>query len=103
MIDYPKDEIEHFIAVYEEPAHHMETLLKASIITLDIRPRLLFPLWNAGIRTVGELSRQYRLGLRSIPQIGEVSEYEIGLLLCSYGVLDVHFVHSVHGVHNVNT
>lgn len=90
MIEYAKNAIDKYIDKYEEPRHHISALLNASIITLDIRPRLLYPLWDAGIRTVDQLSRRYWSGLRSIPQIGACAEYEIGLILSSSDLLDVH-------------
>ena len=90
MIEYAKNETDIYIDKYEEPNNHISALLEASIITLDIRPRLLYPLWNAGIRTVEQLSRRYRSGLRSIPQIGVCAEYEIGLILSNSDLLNVH-------------
>ena len=37
---------EDYAAKYDEPRHHVETLLNAKIITLDIKPRILYPLDN---------------------------------------------------------
>ena len=68
-------------AKYEEPANHIEALLRASIVTLDLRPRLLYPLADSGIKTVGDLLMQYRRGLKNVPQIGVSAALEIERVL----------------------
>lgn len=77
-----------YIEKYEEPARHIEALIGASIVTLDIRPRLLYPLADAGIRTVGELIEWQRRGLTGIRQIGEGASVEVEALLNQAGLLD---------------
>ena len=81
MITEPTDSYQYYIDKYEEPLHHLTALLRASVVTLDIRPRLLYPLADAGVRTVGDLVRLYRVGLRSVPQIGVTAEAEIRQIL----------------------
>lgn len=81
MITAPTDPQQYYFDRYDEPRQHIDALLNASVITLDIRPRLLFPLWRAGVRTVGDLLRMYRTGLRKIRNIGVGSAADIERIL----------------------
>lgn len=81
MITEPTDTRQVYTDKYEEPAHHISALLGASVITLDIRPRLLFPLDRSGVKTVADLLRLYRSGLRAVPNIGELAAAEIEEIL----------------------
>ena len=73
---------------YLEPEHHMEALMSASIITLDLRARILYPLANSGIRTVQDLIRQYHRGLKSIHQIGREAAADIYKVLTDAALID---------------
>lgn len=81
MITEPTDPRQAYTDRYEEPAHHIAALLGASVITLDIRPRLLFPLDRAGVKTVADLLRLHRSGLRAVPNIGASASAEIEQIL----------------------
>lgn len=76
-------------AKYEEPANHIEALLRASVVTLDLRPRLLYPLADNGITTVGDLLQQYRRGLKNVPQIGVSAALEIERVLTLNGLISL--------------
>lgn len=81
MITEPTDPRQAYTDRYEEPAHHIAALLGASVFTLDIRPRLLFPLDRAGVKTVADLLRLHRSGLRVVPNIGASASAEIEQIL----------------------
>lgn len=81
MITEPIDPRQAYFDKYKEPTHHIAALLSANIITLDIRPRLLYPLANAGIKTVADLLRLYRSGLSTIRNIGVSVVAEIEQIL----------------------
>lgn len=81
MITEPSDQRQAYLDKYEEPAHHIAALLGASVVTLDIRPRLLYPLADAGVKTVADLLRLYRSGLRSVRNIGALASQEIEQIL----------------------
>ena len=81
MITEPTDPRQAYIDKYEEPSHHMAALMGASIVTLDIRPRLLYPLADAGVKTVGDLIGLYRAGLRNVRNIGLGAAAEIERVL----------------------
>lgn len=89
MIQFPANERDKYIDKYEEPSHHIDTLLRASIITLDIRPRMLYPLWDAGIRTVADLLCLYREGLKRIHSIGIRAEVEIEGILTKADLINI--------------
>lgn len=72
---------------YEEPAHHVAALMGASIVTLDIRPRTLFPLWDSGIRTVGQLVGQFKRGLH-VRGIGDEARAELGKIMRLSGLVE---------------
>lgn len=81
MITESIDPRQAYFDKYEEPAHHVAALLSANIITLDIRPRLLYPLADAGVKTVADLLRLYHFGLISIRNIGVSAAAEIEQIL----------------------
>lgn len=81
MITEPTDPRQAYIDKYEEPSHHIAALMGASIVTLDIRPRLLYPLADAGVKTVGDLIGLYRAGLRNVRNIGIGAAAEIERVL----------------------
>lgn len=89
MITEPTDPRQAYIDKYEEPAHHIATLLGASVITLDIRPRLLFPLDRARVKTVADLLCLYRSGLRVVPNIGESAAAEIEQILSRADLISI--------------
>lgn len=59
----------------------MTALMEASIVTLDLRPRLLYPLADAGVKTVGDLIGLYNAGLRNVRNIGIEVAAEIERIL----------------------
>lgn len=89
MIETPEDPHWEYYDKYEEPRHHMEALMSASVVTLDLSARLLYPLAGAGVRTVADLVRLHRSGLRSVYNIGEGAEAEIGRILADTGLIDI--------------
>lgn len=66
---------------YEEPELHIKALLDANIITLDLRPRLLYPLDKHGIKTVRQLLAEYKNEFANVPQIGIKAIKEIENIL----------------------
>lgn len=58
---------------YDEPRLHMERLMKAHLVEFDISIRILCPLESAGIRTIGDLVKQTKKGLRKIKLLGKTS------------------------------
>lgn len=89
MITEPIDPRQAYFDKYEEPAHHIAALLNANIITLDIRPRLLYPLADAGVKTVADLLRLYRFGLMKIRNIGVLAAAEIELILSRTNLINL--------------
>lgn len=89
MITDPSDPRQAYFDKYEEPAHHMAALLGAHIITLDIRPRLLYPLANAGVKTVADLLLLYRSGLMRIRNIGVSAAAEIEQILSRADLINI--------------
>ena len=89
MIAGPSDPRQAYIDKYEEPAHHIAALLGASVVTLDIRPRLLYPLADAGVKTVADLLRLYRSGLRSVRNIGALAAQEIEQILSRANLINL--------------
>ena len=55
---------------YDEPRLHMERLMKTHLIEFDISMRILIPLEESGIRTLGDLVKQTRDSLMKIRMIG---------------------------------
>ena len=91
MIEYIRNEVDKYIERYEEPSHHISALLKASIITLDIRPRILYPLWEAGMRTVKDLLCFLRSDIKNVRNIGVAAEKEIIEILRRANLADIEF------------
>lgn len=58
---------------YDEPRLHMERLMKAHLIEFDISLRILIPLENAGIRTLGDLIKRKESDLQNIRMLGAVA------------------------------
>ena len=71
---------------YDEPRLHMERLLKARLVEFDLSLRLLIPLEDAGIKTLGDLARQTRQSLRSIHQIGSTKVEHLATFLQGQGL-----------------
>lgn len=72
---------EDYSAKYDEPRHHVEALLNAKIVTLDIKPRILYPLDKMGIKTIKQLLDLYQKGFKKVPQIGYGAEWELTKIL----------------------
>lgn len=66
---------------YDEPRLHMEALMKAHLVEFDLSIRILIPLEDAGIRTLGDLVKRSKDELRKIPQLGRLSVTRIEELL----------------------
>lgn len=81
MIATPIDPWQSYFDKYEEPWHHFTALLETHIITLDLPTRILFPLADSGVKTVADLLRLHRSGLRSIRNIGVTAASEIEKIL----------------------
>ena len=58
-------------AKYDEPRIHMERLMKTKLVEFDLSLRILIPLEDAGIKTLGDLTKRTRKDLLSINQIGK--------------------------------
>ena len=86
MFATPEDTRKEYIEKYEEPQHHVNALLGASIITLDIRPRLLFPLDRAGVKKVGDLLKHYRSGFAGVYSFGAGAAKEIENIIITAGL-----------------
>lgn len=71
---------------YDEPRLHMERLLKARLIEFDLSLRLLIPLEDAGIKTLGDLVRQTRQSLQAIHQIGSTKIEHLATFLHGQGL-----------------
>lgn len=59
----------------------MERLMRVRLVEFDISIRILIPLESAGIRTLGDLTKQTRESLRKIPQLGRISVEKLEKLL----------------------
>lgn len=81
MITAPTDSQEYYFDKYDEPRHHITALLGASVVTLDIPTQILFPLADAGVKTVADLLRLRRSGLRTVRNIGVTAAHEIEKIL----------------------
>lgn len=66
---------------YDEPRLHMECLMKAPLIDFDLSIRILIPLESAGIRTLGDLTKQTRESLKAIRSLGNTSIKKLENLL----------------------
>ena len=62
---------------YDEMRLHMEQLFKASIVDIGLPMRIVYPLGDAGIRTLGDLVRKNRKWLLGVNRIGEKAVDEI--------------------------
>lgn len=71
---------------YDEMRLHMEQLLSASLLELDVPPRIAIPLGDAGIRRLKDLVRINREELTSIKRIGTKAANELETLLNRYGL-----------------
>lgn len=71
---------------YDEPRLHMERLLKARLVEFDLSLRILIPLESAGIKTLGDLTKQTSQSLRTIKQIGQTSMEHIVEFLKWHGL-----------------
>ena len=89
MITAPTDPQQHYFDKYDEPRHHSEALLCASVLTLDIPTRILYPLTNTGVKTVADLLQLYRQGLRTVRNIGVKAAYEIEQILRRADLIDI--------------
>ena len=90
MFTEPKNDLNEYLEKYDELNKHIELLKSASIVTLDFRNRLLFPLEKAGIKTASDLLTFYRTGkLKKILQIGRGAFAEIEQKLKEYGLLEL--------------
>ncbi len=89
MITESTDPRQAYIDKYEGPTHHIAALLGASVTMLDIRPRLLYPLANAGVKTVADLLRLYRSDLMRIRNIGVSAAAEIEQILDNADLMNV--------------
>lgn len=89
MYTTPPELYADYKAKYEEPANHIAVLLNASVVTLDLRPRILYPLADNGIKTVGDLLERYRSGLKILPQIGDSAAMEIERVLILNGLISL--------------
>ncbi|MDE6266435.1 MAG: hypothetical protein K2M07_03685 [Muribaculaceae bacterium] len=86
MFATPEDLGKEYIEKYEEPQHHVNALLGASIITLDIRARILFPLDRAGVKKVGDLLKHYRSGFAGVYNFGPGAAKEIENIIVTAGL-----------------
>lgn len=90
MFTEPNNDLNEYLEKYDELNKHIELLKSASIVTLDFRNRLLFPLEKAGIKTASDLLTFYRTGkLKKILQIGRGAFAEIEQKLKEYGLLEL--------------
>ena len=89
MIVSSKDSYKNYISKYDEARLHVEALMNAHIITLDLNIRILIPLSDAGVNRVKELLAlaNDRKRLRKIKQIGERSERYIREALLNAGLM----------------
>lgn len=71
MIAVP--DVDHSFDKYDEPRLHMERLLQAKLVEFDLSLRILIPLENAGIRTLGDLVKQTPQSLMKIRSLGKRS------------------------------
>lgn len=58
---------------YDEPRLHMEKFLSIKLVEFDISPRILFPLADNGIVTIGDLVKSSPRELAKIKNIGASS------------------------------
>lgn len=70
---YENTSIDNEFDKYDEPRLHMERLMQARLVEFDLSLRILNPLESAGIRTIGDLTKQTNKSLRKIRQLGRIS------------------------------
>ena len=58
---------------YDEPRLHMERLMRVRLFDFDLPIRILIPLDDAGIRTLGDLTKQTKKSLLKIKSLGRIS------------------------------
>lgn len=88
------DHQQYYFDKYDEPRHHITALLGASVVTLDIPTRILYPLADAGVKTVADLLQLYRQGLRTVRNIGVTAAYEIEQILSRADLIDINQLQS---------
>lgn len=77
MFALTEDIHREFADKYQEPRLHIEALLRASIVTLDLPAFILYRLDAAGVRTVGDLLKARTSGLSHIHGIGSGAVREV--------------------------
>lgn len=66
---------------YDEMRLHMEQLLSASLLELDVPPRIAIPLGDAGIRRLKDLVKLNREEVLGIKRLGKKAVDEIETIL----------------------
>ncbi|MBD5305501.1 MAG: hypothetical protein HDS12_04345 [Bacteroides sp.] len=89
MITAPTDPQQYYFDKYDEPRHHLTALLEAHIITLDIHTRILYPLADAGVKTVADLLQLRRSELRTVRNIGVTAAHEIEKILSRADLINI--------------
>lgn len=74
---YALPEIIDEFAKYDEPRIHMDRLMKAKLVEFDLSLRILIPLEDAGIKTLGDLTKRTRKDLLNISQLGKTKVEKI--------------------------
>lgn len=83
------DTLQAFIEKYEEPRLHEEAILSAPLFTMEVGIRVLIPLWDSGVRTIGDVLRLYRSGrLCKIHMIGKGQAEKIERFLIMAGLIE---------------
>ncbi len=81
---YSRPTVDDSFDKYDEMRLHMETLLSASIIELDIPMRIAIPLDEAGISRLKHLVSSTREDLLKVNRIGEKAVREIERILARF-------------------
>lgn len=71
---------------YDEERLHMEQMLSASTVDIDMPMRIAIPLDNVGIRRLRDLVVLDRKGLMAIPRLGCKAADEVEALLARFGL-----------------
>lgn len=69
---------------YDEPRLHTERLLKTRLIDFDLSMRILCPLEDRGIKTLGDLTQISKRQLRRMPRMGRLSAQILEDLMASF-------------------